>query len=455
MITRQLVMGLVAAALAVAGHAQQPNVDQRLEQLEQEIRILKRQRELDQEAAVQKVQEAAKTSPVVTAGKDGFSLKSADGNFVLKLKGVVQADSRWYLDDQAKNGTDTFLIRRARPILEGTLFKDFDFRLMPDFGNNQVVLFDAYVEWKHWPELKLKVGKFKSPYGLEQTQEDLYTTFTERSLVTDLVPNRDVGVQLGGELLSSVVSYAVGVFNGVPDGANGDNDNGDSKDFEGRLFIQPFLKTDGAPLQGFGAGIAGTIGNQDGSLSNPNLPTFKTTGQNTFFRYLVGTAATNSVIANGQRTRYSPQGYYYWGPLGIIGEYAVTEQQVQKGPASDHLRNRAWEVTGSWVLTGERASFKGVTPRRPFDLATGSWGAFQLVVRYSELRVDPDTFPLYANPGTAAQEARDWGIGINWYLNPNIKVALDYDHTVFDGGAAGGKNRQSEEVLFTRVQLAF
>ena len=51
---RQLVIGLLAATLAATGRAQQPNVDQRLEQLEQEIRILKRQREVEQEAAAAK-----------------------------------------------------------------------------------------------------------------------------------------------------------------------------------------------------------------------------------------------------------------------------------------------------------------------------------------------------------------------------------------------------------------
>lgn len=449
--TSVIVAGLLAVALAAELQAQQSGVDQRLEQLEQEIRVLKRQRELDTEAADVRTKE----SPTITASREGFALKSAGGNFVLRLKGVLQADSRWYLDDDAKNGTDSFLIRRARPILEGTLFKDFDFRLMPDFAGSSVTLFDAYAEWRHWPWLKLRVGKFKTPIGLEQLQEDVNTLFTERSLVTALVPNRDVGVQLGGDVLNGVVTYAAGVFNGVPDGANGDLDNSDGKDFAGRLFFQPFKATDIEPLQGLGFGVAGSIGDQSGSLVSPNLPSFKSAGQNTFFKYATGAALTNTVIANGQRVRLSPQGYYYWGPVGILGEYALSEQEVHKGETSDHLRNHAWQVAGSVVLTGEAASFKGVNPRKPFDLKNCNWGALELVGRYGVLTIDSDAFPTFANPNSAAEEAREWAVGLNWYLNKNLKLAFDYAQTQFDGGATGGKDRETERVVLTRAQLAF
>jgi hypothetical protein len=47
-----------------------------------------------------------------------------------------------------------------------------------------------------------------------------------------------------------------------------------------------------------------------------------------------------------------------------------------------------------------------------------------------------------------------FGGGINWYWNENIKVVLDYYHTHFDGGKSGGTgNRQTEDVLITRLQL--
>ena len=80
---------------------------------------------LKQEADDTKAKEQAakaKETPIVKAGQDGFSLQSADGNFVLRLRGYVQADGRFYPGDDANNATDTFLLRRVRRYLRGRSF---------------------------------------------------------------------------------------------------------------------------------------------------------------------------------------------------------------------------------------------------------------------------------------------------------------------------------------------
>ena len=128
---------------------------------------------------------------------------------------------------------------------------------------------------------------------------------------------------------------------------------------------------------------------------------------------------------------------------------------MQNGPATARLRNSAWQVAGSIVLTGERASYKGVTPKKPFDLKNGGWGALELAGRYSVLRIDPDAFPTFASISSSAQEAQAWAAGLNWYLNRNVKLVLDYEETHYDGGAAGGSDRDTERVVFTRAQVSF
>lgn len=455
-------LSLLIAGLAVTAPAQQ-TIDQRLEQLEQEIRELKRQRALEQEAAQTKTA-PPKPVTVAKAGADGFSVQSADGNFVLKVKGYLQTDARFYLDDTAHNGTDSFLVRRARPIIEGTVFKDFDYRLMLDAGSGQALLQDAYVEWRHWPEVKVRIGKFKPPVGLEQLQNDAWLFFMERGLPSALLPVRDVGAQISGDLLGGAVTYAGGIFNGTVDGASGDLDNGDSKEGVARLFFQPFKPSGPAALAGFGFGVAGTIGNEQTSATITNIPAYRTTGQTTFFSLSRGT------VLDGVETRGTPQAYYYVGPVGLFGEYAVSDNEVRRGTLTDHLRNSAWQIQASVVLTGEKASYTGIHPARPFDLAAGDWGAWELVARYGNLRVDPAAFSTdptptgqrFADPTRSAQEARYWGIGLNWYLNKILKLALDYEQTDFDGGAGTAdattftvRNRQTERALFSRMQMTF
>jgi len=148
-----------------------------------------------------------------------------------------------------------------------------------------------------------------------------------------------------------------------------------------------------------------------------------------------------------------------------MGEYAISEQGVALGgrgdPVSTDLQHHGWQVSGGWVLTGEPASFTGVVPRRNFNPRAGAWGALQLVARYSELKIDDDAFPLYANPATSASSASEWSVGLNWYLNRNVRVGTSFSHTDFSGGGGTGTSapaavtRQSENVLFTRIQLAF
>ncbi|MBI4388029.1 MAG: porin, partial [Candidatus Omnitrophica bacterium] len=370
-------------------------LDERLVELEQEIRILKRLRELDQETADKKVKE----TPIVSANeKDGFSIKSPDKQFQLKLKGYAQADARFFKLGSSGLATDQFLLRRVRPYLEGTLSNYVDFRLMPDFGGGTAALQDAYIDLKYSPELKLRAGKFKAPVGLERLQSATDLRFVERAYPTSLAPNRDVGAQLFGDLWNGSVSYAAGIFNGVIDGGSSDGDSNDGKDFAGRIFVKPFKNTDLYNLQELGLGAAGTYGRQSGTVASPNLPSFKSDGQQTFFSYRSTGAVATTTIADGIRTRFSPQATFYSGPFGFLGEYVLSSQQVQRANASTKAENRAWQAAISYVLTGEKASYKGVSPKKPFDLSKNQWGAFELKARYGELQVDEKLFPTFADP---------------------------------------------------------
>ena len=441
------------------------NEQQRIEELDQQVKILKRNRELDQEAAEAK----AKEMPKISIGGDGFSFGSANGDFNVRLGGVLQVDSRTFYDDDNLVGNDALLLRRVRPILQGTVFRDFDFLFVPDFappGGPQI--FDAYLNYRYSPALQLQAGKFKSPVGLEQLQADRDILFNERALVTDLVPNRDIGFELHGSLFDNRVSYAAGIFNGVGDARNSSNTSfQNDKGFAGRLFFEPLRKSSLSGLQGLGFGVGGSYDSMQTtntaglpSTTGGSLPGYFTDGQQQWFAY------TNTVAASGPHWRLSPQGYYYYGPLGLLAEYAISDQEVSRvAPApiqTARLANTAWEVTGSWVLTGEDATFAGgVIPRHPFDPRNGCWGAFQLVGRYAELKVDPDAFPVFSNPSASASSAHSWSAGLNWYLNRNVEVKASFSHTIFDGGGGPGNSppaaitREEENVLFTRVQLAF
>ncbi|WP_243372571.1 porin [Geotalea sp. SG265] len=433
-----VIMGTAGAVLAEETPARQAvTVEERIQELDRKLQLLEERRGAEQ------AQKNSAGEAIVGAGKDGFYLKSSNGNYQLKLRGYVQADGRFFANSKDA-GTDQFLVRRVRPIIEGTIAGNFDFRIMPDFGNGKTELQDAYLDIRFLPELKLRGGKFKAPVGLERLQSGTDILFVERGLPTNLVPNRDVGFQLHGEAFQGGLSYAFGVFNGVADGASADGDGGNDKEFAGRIFFRPF-KTAAVPaLSGLGLGIGGSYGDTSGTL-----PSFKTPAQEKFFSY------RSTTSAGGNHYRVAPQGYYYWNALGILGEYVLSSQDAANGSRVTTLKNDAWQGVLSYVLTGEKASYKGVVPRNAFDLQKGTFGAFQVAVRYGRLNIDRDAFPVFADPAKSARSASSAGGGVNWYLNNNVKVAFDYEQTDFHGGAATGKDREDEKIFLSRFQIAF
>ena len=378
-----------------------------------------------------------------TAGWDeGFFLQSANGDNRLVLGLTAQADGRFSLDDPPAI-TNTFTLRKARPGISGRVARYFDFKLTPEFGSGAAVLLDAFFDIRFSPKLRVRSGKDKTPVGYELLQGDPYLLFPERSLASSLVPNRDVGFQVLGDLTPRL-SYAGGIFNGVPDGTSStaDVDTGNAKDLAGRIVWQPFRSAGTPPgrLQNLGFQLGVSTGKQTGTL-----PSFKTSVGQTFFSYAAGTTAS------GNRHRITPAAFYYYKSFGGFVEYVRSVQAVSQPGSSGDVVNQGWGVTGSYVVTGEAASDRGVRPGHPFEPSAGHWGALQLVARYSHLRVDPAAFSQGLAAATANRDASAFTLGANWYPAAFLKYYATFEQTSFAGGAA----RPTEHVILVRAQVAF
>jgi phosphate-selective porin OprO/OprP len=387
-----------------------------------------------------------KTTPPVSFGADGLIFSTENKAYRLQVHGYVQADNRMFSNNTKGESLDMFTFRRIRPNFEGTLFGNVDFRFMPDFGQSNPQIQDAYLELKTLSFAKLRVGKYKVPIGLEALRSDPDMSFAERSLSSDLVPLRYLGAQIGGSVLSNSISYQVGYFNGTNDGSNGAIKWIQSNEGVARVFLQPFALSKVSALQHIGLGVGGSSGVQHGTIAG-----LKTTGQSTFFKY------SSTALADGQHNRISPQAYYYVGPVLFLAEYVLSSQTVLNKKLTDRLRNEAWHVEGSFMLTGEKNSYNGVRPHYAFEPNRGirHFGAVELAIRTSQLSIDKDAFPLFANPKTAAQHAQEWGVGVNWYLNRFVKLMSNYEHTDFRMASSTVTPLHSENVLMSRIQLAF
>lgn len=449
--------------------------EQKVAEHEQRLLILERKLELQDEAA----KTAASSAPVVKASGGRFSFQTPDGANVIRFRGVLHFDGRRFNDDITPETADRWLLRRVRPTIEGTVANIYDFRFTPDFAGGKTIILDSYVAARFRPWAVLTAGKFKVPVGLERIQSASDIRFIERAFPTSLVPNRDLGLQLSGDFNGGVCNYSFGYFNGVSDGASSDantptadTENDTKGDWAARVFLQPFLNSGHFALRGLGFGVGMTYVDSTGnatavdSAGKPTttlLPTYRTPGQQSFFTYRNnGTGLTNATFADGQRLRVSPQLYYYLGRFGLLGEYVDVAQGVTRANGgitrSDTLDNSAWQLQFSWFVTGEDEAFKGYTPLSAFEPGKPGRGAFELVARYHELSVDDAAFvggsDSFADPTKSARKARAAGVGVNWYLNQNVKWSLNYEQTSFDGGAVDG-DRPDEKALLTRIGLSF
>lgn len=419
---------------------------------------------VDQQQVERIVDDKLKKQKVLAGWKDGFYLESPDGDFKMKLHGYAQVQSRFFPDEAGDTGTDSIFLRRVRPTVDATVFRYFDIRIQPDFGQGDAELADGYLDVRYFgPEASLRAGKMKVPLSLERLDSGSQLMFVERSIANRLTPNRDIGLMLHGDVLGGALGYQAAVFNGVIDNGSGDGDVTSDKEMAARIFSEPFKQTDIDPLKGFGFGVGGTYGTSK-NADNLNSLSYRTAGRAKFFQFSQGSGITN--LADGGKSRIAPQAYWFWGPFGAMGEYIRNDEGVRRAVTNDedvttvtHGRfvNDGWFVQATYVLTGENASYKGVVPNNPFDPRNGRWGAFEVGARGAQLNVDRDLFDEgFADSDQSSRDTWAATAGVNWYLNKNFKFQLNYEYTGFENAIAfGDKVRDHENVVLGQFQLSY
>ena len=474
-----------------------------IEKLTKKVNTLQRKLEVQDEVTTG----ALSKIPNFEAGADGFKVTSIDKKHQLRVGGTVQTDYKAFLDNAYKGssasaGPDSVSLRQARMTLDGYVYSDLYFKIMADFAqtsNTANLLPDAYLDYNYDPAVSLLVGKFKPSISLERLQGDADTAFLERGFPTNLAPNRDAGIQVHGGFgkpgykaernpgpidVKNSFTYQVGISEGTGDSGNAAgnglpaNNNissststtvtpasfANDKEFDGRIFAQPFQHSGSSWLEGFGLGLAGSYSNPNHQAINKQTSLI---GQSTIIDYTKLNSAVNStnvITSNGTAYRIYPQAFWYSGPFGLMGEYVESHQTLNGSALSNNSSinnisqtNKASQVQVSYVVTGEDNTFNGVKPMRNFDPIKGSWGALQLVGRWSELNVDSNTFKLL-DASKSVNKATAFTVGANWFLNKNALIRLDYEDVAFSGGAGSSAhvtNRPTEQIFSSRFQLAF
>ena len=456
-----------------------------------EIKALKEQSAQSTEVA----KEVTQPDAVKVSLKDGVKLETRDGNFTSEIHGRVQVDSQENINQQLNNnflpgtaGAPTALdnnvgLRRARLSMEGTVYHDIDYKFEYDFTRGQSTaagITDAFARYNFSKPFSVKVGSIKEPLSLEEATSDIQTSFIERNMaVNTFIDDLNVfKLGIGGnysadrwQVAGALQTEGPGSLNNLTalsqnsTTATSNNRSGSTGDtgweLNGRVTGTPWMESNTKLLHVGGWGSYVNVNNNlaaNGSLNNGGLMFANGMGGNMDRTNILNTGNLSGVSANSLRaatfTRAGGETALVYGPFSAQAEYLQTTIS-----GAGYSNNNLYGYYGymTYFLTGESrnyvarsASFDRVRPLHNFDMKGGNWGAWELLAGYDKLNLNSG--PITGGTATAGK------LGINWYLNPRVRIMTNYVHafniTTYGAGTnAQGYTNNTTSAAFNNAKL--
>ena len=421
-------------------------LDARLQALEKEIESLKAR-------PVPEAKKPADPKGMNAKWNNGLELNSNDKAFKIHVGGRTQIDTVFWQNKDSFNNTggatdqDSVNFRRGRLRVDGTMYEIIDFAAEYDFvnefnvnpgtpaseANNAAVpaITDLWVNIKEVPGIgNLKVGNFKDPIGMEHLTSSRYLEFMERSPIQDIYTGSfnngfTPGIMAWDTYDEEHGTWATGFFkNNTNIFSNGFGDG--EYNWTSRLTYLPLYEEEGAYL--FHVGMSGSIREPNNETlrlrSRPSLRNGAPSGLNPFF---VDTGNFRST----QQDLLGVEVAANYGSFCLQSEMMNSWSQ-DTTPLAGPLTGvnlgsgytNTWYVEGLYFLTGEvrpyerkNGVFTRIVPLENFKWGKGA-GAWQIGARYS--RVD------LKDSGINGGQMQDVTLGLNWFLNPNMKIQTNY-----------------------------
>lgn len=354
--------------------------------------------------------------------KDGLTFATEDKQFDMTIGGKLQLDSAWFgeensLRNKVGAAKSRDQVRRARLSAKGTMYGDgfykFEYDFAGDSGNTRIQ--DAFIGWKNIPYVgTLRFGHMFEPIGRENLTSNSYLTFMEYGLPSALMPGRNIGLQSNSAFFNDALTLALGVFRDTDDYGAGTSNK---YNFSTRITSTPIYKNKGEEFLHLGFSYSRRATN--GTLQYRSRP------ESNMAPYFVDTGVFNAKNAN----LFGLETAYVRGPLSFETEYASSLADLG-GDKSAYFQGLYGFV--SYFLTGESrpynrstGEFLRVHPKKNFSIKDKTWGAWEAALRYSYLDLDEENI----NGGILS----DVTLGLNWYLNPNMRIMLNYIYAKRNG----------------------
>lgn len=370
----------------------------------------------------------------VKMDKKGLQVESADKNFQFKLGGRIHADASFHSGDdytkrtvdddtgavtfphvEANDGTE---IRRARMEFAGTFFKDWGFRTVADFADDNVRVKDAFLQYTGLNWMNITAGQQKQNFSRELQESSNDMMFTERSLMNILnAPTVDRAIGLNFDSKGKNWVAKLGIFGD----AITPNTNSDKADegwaINSRLIYNPILEKDKL----IHLGIAGNyrVPDDDGTVAKNRKMRLDYETTNMSNLNLIDTNIDN--IKDIKMLGLEAAGMY--GPWSAGAEYTRSWIDREDGATNGNLELDGWYAEAAWTITGESRKYKDgnfryLEPSKPFSLKNGGLGAWELATRYSTADLN--------DGGFHGGEVSNVTVALNWYINSNFRMMANY-----------------------------
>ncbi len=369
---------------------------------------------------------------------------------VLTASVRVKSQNHWR-DFQPEPGTadkNVFDPYRERIAVEGKILNRVVYHVEREFHDTSSPWKNIYLDARLVKGVHLQGGQFNMPFGLDQTTSLMALDFNYHSLAGSyLAPGRGLGVMAYGDFFKkNLLTYEAGVFR-----RDGDNtrpaqlqDTRVAPTFAGRIVVKPFSKWQ--PLH-FARSIETGVAFSDGVLP---AGLYDLRGQT-----IPGDAFVPKVYVNGRRQRLGAQLRWRPGPIGIQAE-AMRTRDTRLGQGIDNedladLVDRAWYVSGTWLVTGEHKK-DAVTAARP--LLDGGFGAVEIGARLERLSAGSGiprmNAALYGPRSPVVPSTADmvWTTGVNWYLNKFFELSANL---IREDRALGGSATPAAGAVWSRT----
>ncbi len=346
-------------------------------------------------------------APIAAAGVPGWSydegLKFNAENFELSVNNRTQVRFT-YKDPELGDESASFDLSQYKLTLTGKLFKEWTFRVQTNFTdteNSPRALEDAYFMFTRRNLAQLWVGQGKTFFGRQQQTSSGSLQFIERSIASAEfrhgdggTDNRDVGLALYGENAEQTYHYAVGVYNG--NGINKDEDDNTDYMVTGKLVVTPFgpydlEETDLSWLERRKLSVRNEEERKERRKSRLAVGVSARA-------ITEGTEAINEELRD--TTAVLEVAYKVYG-LNLVGEFFTRSADLPLSIPGNESDTDGWYAQAGWLFGN----------------------GLEVAGRYSE--IIRDTFP--------DDDETEWGVALNYYMNPWSKFQLDYRDLQFEG----------------------